>query len=363
MTSSRPGLIKSIHGGGGTGPAHRDDPSCPDTVAASINKVLNEMNRSDGIYFEEKVNQTGDGRFYQIEIEVDGTSVAHGGRFVWFNSRLQKVCEIGLSDKGCERFMPADLYHKSREWSAQIAAAANNNTRATMEALVFHDETGECQLQFIECNRRPQVENEALALLQCDSDGNRRYTFAELMMRAAGNPAPDFVPMAGGGSEVVLHARWLHGNPDSDSNIAYQPGTIMGMGGPRLDWVVSEAMSPGAISFTADPQLGKAVIVANSWYAKPVVATIAAPPPQLPHQRTDSHHHHQTRRTLVSATSSHRPLSPRCIRRKSLGRRCATVGRSTSAPEARSSRYVFIVFSASSAFRLRLTNLRLNSAS
>jgi hypothetical protein len=39
----------------------------------------------------------------------------------------------------------------------------------------------------------------------------------------------------------------------------------MGMGGPRLDWVVSEAMSPGAISFTADPQLGKAVIVANSW--------------------------------------------------------------------------------------------------
>ena len=52
---------------------------------------------------------------------------------------------------------------------------------------------------------------------------------------------------------------------DAQSNIAYQPGTIMGMGGPRLDWVVSEAMSPGAISFTADPQLGKAVIVANSW--------------------------------------------------------------------------------------------------
>ena len=28
------------------------------------------MNRTDGIYFEHKVNQKGDGRFYQLEIEV-----------------------------------------------------------------------------------------------------------------------------------------------------------------------------------------------------------------------------------------------------------------------------------------------------
>jgi hypothetical protein len=123
------------------------------------------------------------------------------------------VCEIGLSDEGVTRFMPAELYQKTRAWSSQIAAAAKNNTRATMEALVFHDENGVCQLEFIECNRRPQVENEALALLQQDSDGNRRYTFAELMMRAGGHPAPKFTPMTGGGSEVVLHARWLHGNP------------------------------------------------------------------------------------------------------------------------------------------------------
>jgi hypothetical protein len=39
MNSNKPGLIKSIHGGGGKGTAHLDDPSCPDTVAASINKV------------------------------------------------------------------------------------------------------------------------------------------------------------------------------------------------------------------------------------------------------------------------------------------------------------------------------------
>ena len=38
------------------------------------------------------------------------------------------------------------------------------------------------------------MENEALALLEQDSDGNRRYTFAELMMRARGYPAPRFRP-------------------------------------------------------------------------------------------------------------------------------------------------------------------------
>ena len=35
----------------------------------------------------------------QLELEVDGDKCAHGGRFVWFNSRLQKVVEIGLSDE------------------------------------------------------------------------------------------------------------------------------------------------------------------------------------------------------------------------------------------------------------------------
>ena len=35
-------------------------------------------------------------RFYQLELEVDGDVCAQGGRFVWFNSRLQKVVEIGL---------------------------------------------------------------------------------------------------------------------------------------------------------------------------------------------------------------------------------------------------------------------------
>lgn len=263
MKTSEKGLIKSIHGGGGKGTAHLDNPSDPADVRASVEKVLNEMNRADGIYFEQKVNTKGDGRFYQLELEVDGTTVAQGGRFVWFNSRLQKVVEIGLSDDLVPLFMPSDLYEKAREWSAAVAKRANNNTRATMEALVFQNEKQEFEVQFIECNRRPQVENEALALLQVDSAGNRRYTFAELMMRAKGYPAPKFEESKD--IKVVLHARWLHGNPDSDGNITYQAGSILGMTGPRLDFIPAELMAPGEISFTSDPQLGKAVITASSW--------------------------------------------------------------------------------------------------
>merc|ERR1719387_136814 len=84
------------------------------------------------------------------------------------------------------------------------------------------------------------------------------------MMRAKGYEAPDFAP-ADPDIKAVMHLRWLHGNPDNPGTILYQPGTVLGMDGPRLDYVAAELLSPGEISFTADPQLGKAVIVADSW--------------------------------------------------------------------------------------------------
>merc|ERR1719326_2099501 len=37
------------------------------------------------------------------------------------------------------------------------------------------------------------------------------------------------------------------------------------MSGPRLDFLASELLAPGEISFMSDPQLGKAVITAGSW--------------------------------------------------------------------------------------------------
>ena len=65
--------------------------------------------------------------------------------------------EIGLSDEYVTKFMPEDLYQKSRKWAELIAQKGDNNTRATMEALVFQNGKGEWEVQFIECNRRPQV--------------------------------------------------------------------------------------------------------------------------------------------------------------------------------------------------------------
>ncbi len=186
MKTNAKGLLKSIHGGGGKGTAHLDDPSNPAQVRASVEKVLVEMNRSDGIYFEQKVNTKGDGRFYQLELEVDGETCADGGRFVWFNSKLQKVVEIGMHDDLIPLFMPKDLYQKSRQWAVDIARKGGNNTRATMEGLVFQNEKGEFELQFIECNRRPQVENEALAFWV--PEGSLAGIFLGRVFGAGGGP-------------------------------------------------------------------------------------------------------------------------------------------------------------------------------
>merc|ERR1719428_2017129 len=83
------------------------------------------------------------------------------------------------------------------------------------------------------------------------------------MMRAAGAAAPTFKPATD--CTVVLHARWLHGDPDNTGTITYKPGRVVGIAGPRLDYVKSELLAQGEISFTSDPQLGKATITAASW--------------------------------------------------------------------------------------------------
>ena len=143
--------------------------------------------------------------------------------------RLSKA--ISASSPGqVPLFMPKDLYEKSRGWAEAIAREAGNNTRATIEGLVFTNEKGEVELSWIECNRRPQarcgiqgsqykhglsreatvhlhlqhstvampspcewradpgeVENEALALLQQDSSGNRRSRSASAKRYSGGS--------------------------------------------------------------------------------------------------------------------------------------------------------------------------------
>ena len=75
------------------------------------------------------------------------------------------MLNICLADALIPLFMPAELYQKSREWSRLVAKKANNNTRAIMKGLNFKNKKGEFKLQFIEGSRRPQVENNTLAVL------------------------------------------------------------------------------------------------------------------------------------------------------------------------------------------------------
>ena len=58
-----------------------------------------------------------------------------------------------------------------------------------------------------------------------------------------------------------LHEANSHSTPPPHH---YYPSTYRVLS-CRLDWVASELLAPGEISFSADPQLGKAVILASSW--------------------------------------------------------------------------------------------------
>ena len=55
-----------------------------------------------------------------------------------------------------------------------IATISKNNTRGTIEALIYKTNSGEWAYTFIEMNRRPQVENEALAYLEMDAKTGKK---------------------------------------------------------------------------------------------------------------------------------------------------------------------------------------------
>ena len=172
-------MVKSIHGGGGVGTKSFDDARDISDVRSALERVVSETKSSDGIYIEQKVNVQGG--FFQLEIELDGTEVAHGTRVVWFNADNAKVLEIGCQDQHVETFgIPLDLIQDVKEKAKRIGVHSKNNTRGTIEALIYKDATGHWKSTFIEMNRRPQVENEALAYLEQDAiTGERRKTFVE----------------------------------------------------------------------------------------------------------------------------------------------------------------------------------------
>ena len=154
--------------------------------------------------------------------------------FLWC-SRATEVTDYSY---GCELVLVSCLLIATRKaviGLRRLLSSPTTTFAAPWRGFVFQNVNGGYGFSVIECNRSPQVEKEALALLQKDSSGNRRYTFAELIMRARGNPPSIFVPTEE--VKVGLHARWLQGNPDNDGNTTYQAGNVLGMSGPRLGYI------------------------------------------------------------------------------------------------------------------------------
>ena len=253
-------MIKSIYGGGGVGTKSFEDANSTDQIKTALNQVIGETKTAEGIYIEKKIDVKGG--FFQLEIEVDGTTVAHGTRVVWFNASNAKVVEIGCQDEHVKQFgIPLDLIQNVKAKAKAIAEYSNNNTRGTIEALIYKNGS-EWDYTFIEMNRRPQVENEALAYLEQDAaTGERRQTFVESFNRACGIPAPQRVPSA---VQWVAHGRLLVGDPDNQGQITNHLGTIDGFSGPLPAGVQAESICDGEISATSNPQHGKVVITANT---------------------------------------------------------------------------------------------------
>lgn len=131
-------MVKSIHGGGGVGTKSFDDARNISDVRSALERVVSETKSSDGIYVEQKVNVQGG--FFQLEIELDGTTVAHGTRVVWFNADNAKVLEIGCQDQHVEAFgIPLHLIQDVKEKEKRIGVHSKNNTQGTIEALIYKD--------------------------------------------------------------------------------------------------------------------------------------------------------------------------------------------------------------------------------
>ena len=160
--------------------------------------------------------------------------------------------------------MPQELIQKIKMDAKNIATISKNNTRGTIEALIYKTNSGEWAYTFIEMNRRPQVENEALAYLEMDAKtGEKRKTFVESFKRACGIPASPKTPS---NIKFVAHGRILIGDPDSDGVITNHLGAIKGVSGSKPAGLVAESICEGEISATSNPQHGRVLITGESFF-------------------------------------------------------------------------------------------------
>lgn len=259
--AGKPVFVKHNEGGGGRG-TKKVAVMNYDNALEAIRKIVNETGGNlNGVYAEQALDLEG-AQMFQIEIECDASSMAHGGRLVWFNKENQKVLEVGFTDTAILQMLPKDVYEGCRAASKVIFDASGYDSRGTNEILIIKDKHDKWHFKLLELNKRIQVENEALSELVVDHNGNTRNVPAEQVMRAMGYPAPGQSDFNKKGPAIVAHVRLLSCEITTTGS-KYPSG--LEIDGALYPQGADVQIASGPVYLDADPQIGRALITGQTW--------------------------------------------------------------------------------------------------
>ncbi len=259
--AGKPVFVKHNEGGGGRGTKKVSEMTF-DTALEAIIKIVNETGGNlNGVYAELALDFAGS-QLFQIEIECDASTVAYGGRLVWFNKENQKVLEVGFTDDAILEMIPKAVYDDCRAASKIIFEASGYDSRGTNEILIVKDRDNQWSFKLLELNKRIQVENEALSELVADYKGRSRNVPAEQVMRSMGYAPPMKLDFRVKGPAIVAHLRLLSCDITPTGSI-YHNGVIID--GALYPQGANVQFARGPMDITADPMIGRALITAESW--------------------------------------------------------------------------------------------------
>ena len=259
--AGKPVFVKHNEGGGGRG-TKKVSVMTVENALEAIRKIVNETGGNlNGVYAEQALDLDG-AQMFQIEIECDASSMAMGGRLVWFNKENQKVLEVGFTDTAILQMIPAAVYDGCRAASKIIFDASGYDSRGTNEILIIKDKHGAWSFKLLELNKRIQVENEALSELVVDHKSRTRNVPAEQVMRAMGYPAPMKSDFHEKGPAIVAHVRLLSCEITATGSI--YPGGLE-IKGAIYPQGANVQYARGPVFLDADPQIGRALITAHNW--------------------------------------------------------------------------------------------------
>lgn len=259
--AGHPVFLKHEAGGGGRGTKKVSEMTL-DNVLEALRKIVNETGGSlDGVYAEQALDLEG-AQMYQIEIEGDASQLSDGARLVWFNKDNQKVLEIGFTDQAILEILPQNIYAACRAASTTIFEASGYDSRGTNEILIVKDKQGDWSFKLLELNKRIQVENEAIAELVHDKNERSRNVSAEQVMRSMGYPPPAASDFSDEGAAIVAHVRLLSCEITSTGSV-YPSG--LEIDGAVYPQGADVQFARGPVYLDADPQIGRALIKAQTW--------------------------------------------------------------------------------------------------